>query len=202
MGIIERKERQKESLRQEILDAAREILLSEGFSQLTMRGIAKRIEYSPTTIYLYFKNKEELLYNLCDEVFKRLLDILEKAGVNETSALARLRAAMYSYIDFGLSEPDRYRIAFMADINPHINVQNFLEEGKNGYKLLLDFRRKVEAALAEVSSPLDPAHVVQVLWAHTHGIVSLLIINPDFPWADRGELINTSLDIAIKGLRP
>ena len=61
---------------------------------------------------------------------------------------------------------------------------------------------KVEAALAEVASPLPPEQVVQALWAHTHGIVSLLIINPDFPWADRGELIHTSLDIAMKGLRP
>ncbi len=202
MGIVERKERQKESLRLNILDAARDILLTEGYARLSMRGIAKRIEYSPTTIYLYFKNKEELLYHLCDEVFERLLDVLEKAGVSEVSAMARLRAAMRSYIDYGLSEPDRYRIAFMADINPHVNVQNFLEEGKNGYKLLLDFRRKVEAALAEVSSPLTPDHVVQALWAHTHGIVSLLIVNPDFPWADRDELINTSLDIAMKGMRP
>lgn len=202
MGITERKERQKESLRQEILDAARDILLTEGYARLSMRGIAKRIEYSPTTIYLYFKNKEELLYHLCDEVFERLLGILERAGVNEATALGRLRAAMYSYVDFGLSEPDRYRIAFMADINPHVNVQNFLEEGKNGYKLLLDFRRKVEAALAEVSSPFHPEQAVQALWAHTHGIVSLLIINPDFPWVERGELIHTSLDIAMKGLRP
>jgi AcrR family transcriptional regulator len=202
MGIIERKERQKESLRQEILDAARDILLTEGYAQLSMRSIAKRIEYSPTTIYLYFKNKEELLYHLCDEVFERLLDILEKAGDGETSALARLRAAMQSYIDYGLSEPDRYRIAFMVDINPYVSAENFLEEGKNGYKLFHDFQLKVEAALAEVSSPLPPGHVVQALWAHTHGIVSLLIINPDFPWANRDELINTSLDIAMKGLRP
>jgi AcrR family transcriptional regulator len=202
MGIIERKERQKESLRQEILDAARDILLTEGFARLSMRSIAKRIEYSPTTIYLYFKNKEELLYHLCDEVFERLLGILEKAGDGEASALARLRAAMQSYIDYGLSEPDRYRIAFMADINPYVSAKNFLDEGKNGFKLLRDFHVKVEAALAEVSSPLTPSHVVQALWAHAHGIVSLLIINPDFPWAKRDDLINTSLDIAMKGLQP
>jgi AcrR family transcriptional regulator len=202
MGIVERKERQKESLRLDILDAARDILLTEGYARLSMRGIAKRIEYSPTTIYLYFKNKEELLYHLCDEVYERLLEAQESAGAGETSALARLRAAMRSYIDYGLSEPDRYRIAFMADINPHVNVRNFLEEGKNGYKLLHSFHRKVEAALGEVSSPLAPDHVVQAFWAHTHGIVSLLIINPDFPWADRDALINTSLDMAMKGLRP
>ncbi len=202
MGIIERKERQKETLRLDILDAAREIILAEGFSRLSMRGIARRIEYSPTTIYLYFKNKEELLYHLCDEVFERLLEAQESAGAGETSAMGRLRAAMRSYVDYGLSEPDRYRIAFMADINPHVNVRNFLEEGKNGYKLLHSFHRNVEAALAEVASPLDPGHVVQALWAHTHGIVSLLIINPDFPWADRDELVTTSLDIAMKGLRP
>lgn len=200
MGIIERKERQKESLRMEILDAAREILLSDGYAQLSMRGIAKRIEYSPTTIYLYFKNKEELLYHLCDEVFERLLEIIETADTGATTAMLGLRATMRAYIYFGLSEQDRYRITFMANTNPYVRAEDFLEEGKNGYKLLHSFRRKVEAALAEVSSPIDPDHAVQALWAHTHGIVSLLITNPDFPWVDRDELINTSLDIAMGGL--
>ena len=67
MGIVERKKRQRESLRHEILDASREILLAGGYAQLSMRGIAKRIEYSPTTIYLYFKYKDEILYHLCVE---------------------------------------------------------------------------------------------------------------------------------------
>ena len=57
MGIKERRERQKEHLREEILEAARELFLKEGVENVSMRAIAKRIEYSPTTIYLYFKDK-------------------------------------------------------------------------------------------------------------------------------------------------
>ena len=64
MGVKERREREKESLRQDILDVAREMFATEGYESVSMRKIADKIEYSPTTIYLYFKDKNELFYAL------------------------------------------------------------------------------------------------------------------------------------------
>lgn len=72
MGVKERKARQKRFLRQEILDAASELFVKEGFEHVSMRRIAEKIEYSPTTIYLYFKDKAELLEEVCQETFTRL----------------------------------------------------------------------------------------------------------------------------------
>src|SRR6266403_1650812 len=78
MGVRERRAREKRFLRQEILDAASELFAREGFENVSMRRIADKIAYSPTTIYLYFKDKAELLEQVCAEAFSRLLQRLTK----------------------------------------------------------------------------------------------------------------------------
>ena len=200
MSIAERKQRQKESLRQQILDASREILLAKGYTYLSMRRIAERIEYSPTTIYLYFKNKEEILYHLSVEALERQLDFISAATCNEKSPLLRLRRAMRAYIDFGLSEPDRYKIIYMADISQYVSTVSILEEGGPANKLRELLRIRVNDILIQSRLTLDLECFIQCLWAHIHGIVALLIGRPDFPWADRDALIETSLDISLAGL--
>jgi len=200
MGIVERKERQRESLRQEILDASREILLSAGYGQLSMRAIANRIEYSPTTIYLYFKNKDEILYHLCLEALERQFEFIRTAGCNESSPLLRLRATLRAYIDFGLSEPDRYQITYMADISRHVSMASILEHGGLASRLREFMCQRVNEVLVDAGCTRDVHTVSQALWAHCHGIVSLLIGRPDFPWVEREKLIETGLDISLNGL--
>jgi len=72
LGAKERRIREKESLRQDILDAARELLIEEGYESVSLRRIVKKIEYSPTTIYLYFQDKAELLNNLWRRDFREV----------------------------------------------------------------------------------------------------------------------------------
>ncbi|HET6421591.1 MAG TPA: TetR/AcrR family transcriptional regulator [Geobacteraceae bacterium] len=200
MSIVERKQRQKESLRQQILDASREILLTKGYAYLSMRRIAELIEYSPTTIYFYFKNKEDILYHLSVEALERQLEFISAATCSENSPLLRLRQAMRAYIDFGLSEPDRYKIIYMADISQFVSSVSILEEGGPANKLRDLLRNRVNDILAESRSTLDQDIVIQCLWAHIHGIVALLIGRPDFPWVDHDALIETGLDISLSGL--
>src|SRR4026208_1121175 len=76
MGITERREREREKVRRKILDAARELFENEGYDKVTMRRIAEAIEYSPTTIYLHFEDKDDLVRALCNEDFARLLEAL------------------------------------------------------------------------------------------------------------------------------
>ena len=76
MGITERREREREEVRKKILDAARELFEREGYDNVTMRRIADAIEYSPTTIYLHFEDKDDLVRALCHEDFGRLLEAL------------------------------------------------------------------------------------------------------------------------------
>jgi AcrR family transcriptional regulator len=200
MGIVERKERKKESLRQEILDASREILLAEGYAYLSMRHIAERIEYSPTTIYSYFKNKDDILYHLCVETLERQFEVIRAAGVDQPSPFLRLRAALRAYVDFGLSEPDRYKITYMADLSRYVSTASILEQGSVADELIELMCRRVKDTLIESGCEHDVESVFQALWAHCHGMISLLIGHPDFPWTEREKLIETSLDLSLAGL--
>ena len=69
MTISTRKERQKEELRGKILQAAKELFMKKGFEDTSIRNIAEKIEYSPTTIYLYFKDKDDIFCELHKEGF-------------------------------------------------------------------------------------------------------------------------------------
>ena len=74
MGIKERKEQEKSEMRELILKTAMNLFLDKGFENITIRHIAEKIEYSPATIYLYFKNKDEILYTLRREGFEKLYE--------------------------------------------------------------------------------------------------------------------------------
>ena len=65
MGVKERREREKSETRDKILDAARELFVTEGYEGVSMRKVADKIEYSPTAIYVHFADKEELFRELC-----------------------------------------------------------------------------------------------------------------------------------------
>ena len=79
MGIAERKEREKRHRRNQILKAAKKLFSARGFSGVTMENIAAESELSPSTLYFYFKNKEELYAALSIKAIKSLLESLEKA---------------------------------------------------------------------------------------------------------------------------
>ncbi|HEY9245546.1 MAG TPA: helix-turn-helix domain-containing protein, partial [Candidatus Methanoperedens sp.] len=72
MGIKERKELEKQEMRKLILDTAMRLILEKGFENVTIRHIAEEIEYSPATIYLYFKDKDDIIYTLHREGFEKL----------------------------------------------------------------------------------------------------------------------------------
>ncbi len=78
MGIKERREREKQATRQRILDAARELFVHEGYEAVTMRRVAEKIEYSPTAIYMHFKDKAALIRELCAHDFLRFTETLNK----------------------------------------------------------------------------------------------------------------------------
>src|SRR5438046_3738793 len=114
VGVKERREREKEVLRQEILDAARDLFIKEGYENVSMRKVAEKIEYSPTTIYLYFESKADLLYYICEETFSRLLKKLESLGEESSDPLVCLRKGLRAYIEFGLKHPNHYKVTFIA----------------------------------------------------------------------------------------
>jgi AcrR family transcriptional regulator len=114
MGIAERKSRQKQALRERILDAARRIVMREGFTALSMRKIADAIEYSPATLYLHFASRDEIAHALCAEGYAQLLEtFVPLADVIDPAE--RLKALGRAYVAFGVANPETYRLIFMED---------------------------------------------------------------------------------------
>jgi AcrR family transcriptional regulator len=201
MGVQERRAREKKELRQEILDAARDLFVREGFENVSMRKIAEKIEYSPTTIYLYFKDKADLLDCICEETFARL--VRKQTAIDQAVAdpIERLKKGLRAYIEFGLKYPNHYKVALMMteDFEERMQCERSREMGKKAYVHL----RNELGSLAEMNliHVADVDAAAQVLWATIHGLTSLLIAHPRFPFTDRNVLIDTLIENALSGLQ-
>ena len=201
MGIKERRERQKVHLREEILEAARELFLKEGVENVSMRAIAKKIEYSPTTIYLYFKDKWDLLHSICEEAFAKLERELEAIKKDEGDAVECLRRGTIAYVNFGLGHPNHYRVVFMT---PHpIHCDNpYQFSGSAGEKSFMYLVSQIQRGMEQGKFRRgDPMLVAQTAWSAMHGLTSLLIMMPEFPWVERNTLIHELADTLVRGLQ-
>src|SRR6266853_4664940 len=104
-AIRHRQERDKQELRQAILDAAGELFLEQGYERFSLRKVAERVGYSPTTIYLYFRNKDDLLFTIVDEGFERFGLQLAAAAESQEDSWERIIALGRAYITFALQNP-------------------------------------------------------------------------------------------------
>ena len=133
MGVKERRAREKEQLQQQILVAARELFVNEGYENVSMRKIADKIEYSPTTIYLYFKDKADLLDSVCQETLLSLLNTLDELKKDKSDPVETLRKSGRVYVAFGLKYPQDYKLTFV--IRPQFQKGLGLQEGSIGEKV-------------------------------------------------------------------
>src|SRR5262249_52771570 len=113
MGVTERRERERQVVRQEILDAARALFFEEGYERTSMRKVVQKIEYSLTIIYLYFYDKRELLDSICAETFSKFVKGLQESGQANEDPLQNLRVTLRAYVEFGLKNPNDYGVTFM-----------------------------------------------------------------------------------------
>ncbi len=205
MGVKERRERERTELREKILDAARELFVSEGYEAVTMRKIAERIEYSPTAIYLHFKDKETVLRDLCDADFLALARNLATIA-RLPDPVERLRATGQAYARFALSHPNHYRLMFMTP-HPHAgHDESAIRKGNPEEDAYAFLRETVAACLADGRfhpGLQDPDLVAQAMWAGVHGVVSLQIAKCNDDWIDwrpTGTLVTLVIDGLIQGL--
>src|SRR5262249_40692042 len=205
MGVHDRRARQKQLLRQEILDAARELLVREGYEALSMRRVAERIDYSPTAIYLHFKDKQELVFSLCEETFARLVRELEALTREHSDPLVRLRKGMECYIAFGLKNPNHYIPAFVLPPPTDLDekaLQALHAPGSTGMRALAILRNAIaDGVKAKKLRRVDPDVAARAAWASIHGITALLITYPDFPWGDRDAVVSSVIDTLVDGLK-
>ena len=109
MGTTERRAREREEMRNRILEAARDLFAHEGYDAVTLRKVADCIEYCPATIYKYFKDKDEMVRALCEEDIAAMMATFRPA-MQQLTPLERLRSFGRRYIDMGLQQPNHYRL--------------------------------------------------------------------------------------------
>lgn len=208
MGVQERREREREEMREKILDAARELFVTEGYQAVSMRKIAQRIEYSTTALYVHFKDKETLMRELCARDFAQFAGVFAQiAGIADP--IARIRAAGEAYIRFGLEHPNHYRLMFLTPVDPEVYQNDEVaikRRGNPDVNAYAFLRHAVVQALEQncfAPQYRDPDLIAQTLWAAVHGMVSLEIIkgrDPWLGWPSVEQRMNAVLDGILYGL--
>ncbi|HVV04883.1 MAG TPA: TetR/AcrR family transcriptional regulator [Puia sp.] len=172
MGIAERKEKQKLEIRKQILEASMKLFVEEGFSNVSIRRIADIIEYSPTTIYLYFKDKDEIFYNLHEMGFQKLQE-MNKSLDDIHNPLLRLHKMGENYIQFGMENPEFYDLMFIQR-EPMEKLTEMGCEWQNGEAALTRLRDTlVECMEKGYIAKTDPTVLSLSIWSTVHGLVSL-----------------------------
>ena len=172
MGIKERRKRETDKMRARILRAAMQLFVKGGYENVTMRAIAKKIEYSPGTIYLYFQNKKDIMLQLCYQGFEHLIerqDELKKIA----DPLERLSAGGRYYLAFALENPELYELMFATT---EVFKDAVPDEEGSPLRAFRGFTENVKACLdAGIFSYGEVETTAISLWATLHGLSSLLI---------------------------
>ncbi len=208
MGIQERKEREKERRRQQIIVAAKRVFSEKGFNKATMEDIAKEAELSPGTLYLYFKNKEELYASLSLRILQylhiRVTHVNKDTSLSPDQKVKALMEAMYDVYEF-----DPLIIINMFHLQSSETLKNLSESLLNEIK---DLSQRSNGAIAKIFEEgikkgiyvdRHPMAMADIFWSMFSGVVlfeaSKKIIDPDKDYLK--STLATAFDIFEQGIR-
>jgi AcrR family transcriptional regulator len=175
MGIIERKLRDHATMKNLILDAAQNLYLEKGLDFTTIRKIAERIDYSPTTIYSYYPSKDVIFYDMQKLAFERLLKALRSVKIHQ-QPLDKLRDLGKTYIDFGIQNPRQYDLMFiMHQPMKGIGLLQSCDNFQHTFRFMQSAVR--ESIAKKMVIYRDPNTASLQLWSFLHGLTSLYLSN-------------------------
>jgi AcrR family transcriptional regulator len=199
---LTRRERERQETHSRILEAARELFARDGYENVTMRAIAKRIEYTPTAIYHHFRDKEALLTELCHIDFRALASAFLRIGRVE-DPVERLRKIGAAYVDFALEHPQQYRFLFLMQHPEDVEHPEKENPEEDAYGFLRQTVSECIAAGRFRPEYHDPDRVAHMCWAACHGVIALHVnfegdewVN----WKDPRETARLMMDTQIRGM--
>jgi AcrR family transcriptional regulator len=168
MTIAHRKQREKVEMRELILSAARSLFLEKGYYETSIRNIAEKIEYSPGTIYLYFKEKDEIFHSLHEEGFRKLTAVPLQ---HVEDPFERLKALGKVYMEFAMNNKDFYDLMFIMQAPMNLEKEDRWEEGDKA----LDFLKMVIRECQDRGrfQGQDVEYLSFVIWSSMHGMCAL-----------------------------
>lgn len=188
-----------ETLRDDLLLATERLMVETGRADaVSIRAIADAVGVTPPSIYLHFPDKESLILAVCERHFEVFDAVIEEAGRSAADPVESLRRRGRAYVHFGLENPEPYRILFMTRTETDQQRSAVVGAGALAFQHLVDaVQRCIDAGAFR---PLDPVLAATGLWTAVHGVTSLLISMPGFPWPDVDALVDHVSNTQIRGL--
>jgi AcrR family transcriptional regulator len=194
--------------RREIVAAARELMIRDGYDNTSMRTIARRVGVSPTALYVYFPDKEALFFEVCHEAFMPLLAQTMALMAEDGDVLDRVRRGFVAYLRWGLEHPEEYSLIFLSrkvGLAPYDHRQPLLTAGPTGEPRYNSFAILVDAIKQLMSAKLivedDSYLIAELAWMACHGLVAAYIARPNAPFAPQDRLVEGMVDLVIGGLQ-
>jgi AcrR family transcriptional regulator len=192
---------QGEKLREDIIEAASRLLADPASPPLTLRAVAREVGVAATSVYLHFNDIQSLVLAVADRRFGELVQLQGQALAGEEGAASppptapwdRVLAGCLAYCEFGLKQQGHYKIMFE---NPLPVPPDTPQEQAPGWSV---FKRLVDA-IAEAGDR-DAPGTAELIWQQLHGIVSLRISRPRFPWKPLAETVADAVGHLLDGNR-
>jgi AcrR family transcriptional regulator len=187
---------QGERLRDDIIEAASRLMADPAAPPLTLRGVAREAGVAATSVYLHFADIESLVLAVADRRFGELIRLQDDARESGTDPCEQVRAGCLAYCEFGLAHQGHYLVMFTnpLPLPDEMTPEEF--PGRKAFQLLTD-----AVATCIGSDPEDPEafRTAQLIWQQLHGIVSLRISRPRFPWPPLPETVTEAVDRLLAG---
>jgi AcrR family transcriptional regulator len=189
-----------ETLREDLLEATERLMIETGSADaVSIRAIADAVGVTPPSIYLHFPDKESLVLAVCERHFDAFDAVIEEAGRSTDDPVESLRRRGRAYVRFGLENPEPYRILFMTRTDSTPQRDAVVGAGARAFQHLVDaVQRCIDAGAFR---PVDPVLAATGVWTAVHGVTSLLISMPGFPWPDVERLVDHVCGTQTLGLR-
>lgn len=187
-----------ELLREEILEATERLLLETGSEDaVSIRAVANATGVTPPSIYRHFADKNELIFEVCSRVFALLDDVLEAAVEGIEDPVEAMAARGRAYVRFGVEHPEHYRIMFMSAASDTPEKWEVVIRSGSFAHLLEGIQRVVDAG--RMAPDTDVFRMGLHIWANIHGITSLLVARPTFPWPELAPFVEEHLQMCMQG---
>lgn len=202
MSIKDRKERETALMRDKILAAALRVFAEQGYGKVSMRKIAALIDYSPTTIYRFFKNKEELLQTIAAGTFGGLtakFEMVKAKGGDDP--LGTLKALVREYTIFCAEHPDMFRL--FSDIASFEMEDGVMYEllGGTRYRVYQSWFGCIRQSIRSCGLAInDEVRIFLYLWDAVNGYIAHRISHPRVPRKELAQDIGEYLDLLFGGI--
>ena len=202
MGIKERQERDRESVRRSILDAARELFVSEGYQNVSIRKIAERIEYSPAALYGYFPSKDDIFFALAEEGFHLLHRPLDHADSSASEPpLDAVRRMLWHFFEFSVEQPQYFALMFVDRSVPSIRrvYERFAFARETKHELMSHLQRAIDEGTLPKS--VAAAVAFRLLVTALIGVATMRLSDRLSPGENADDLARDALEVTLAGLQ-